>query len=145
MLRELDTRSIGILLKKLRSLSEQDRHFFQPHKFDIETLKALPTEIGNYYYLFYSGNIFAGYGILRTFGKYPVPTLGCVIWSPCRGKAYSKQLVQELVEKAQELGFTSLKLKVHQDNHTALLMYRGAGFKIIGAENNYYWMQRQVL
>ena len=143
MLRELSDEFTVTLSKELLKLSEMDRHFFSPHKYDKESISRLLKEKGNYYYLYYdeSGE-FAGYGMLRTFGKYDIPTMGCVIWQEYRSRGNGKKLIEELVAKARELHYHRIRLKVSPDNKVIYRLHRQMGCKKIGEDKNgLIWME----
>ncbi len=143
MLVKLTEKYTEALSKELQKLSKQDREFFCPHEFDIKSVRSLINEKGNHYYAYLddSGN-FVGYGMLRTLGKYKIPTLGCAVWQLYRGKKHGNKLVKELLDKAQELGYQKVKLKVHQENTIALQSYIKAGFEKTGLiEGKNIWME----
>jgi ribosomal protein S18 acetylase RimI-like enzyme len=132
MLVDLAQENVEVLSKALQGLSDKDKALFHPHKFDIESVKNLLREQGNRYYIYQdeSGR-FAGYGMLRTFGKYSIPTLGCVIWEMYRGQGNGKKLVEQLIDKAKELKYQKISLKVYPSNKIAHDLYRKTGFKKI--------------
>ena len=139
----LNQESAERLSTELRRLSLGDKGFFHPHEFDIESVRNIIKEEGNHYYIYLDGSgDFAGYGMLRTFGKYKAPTLGCVIWQEYRGRGNGKQLVQELISKAVELKCKKIRLKVHRGNRIAYEVYRKVGFAETGAsEGELTWME----
>ena len=143
MLVELDEKFVQSLSSELERLSQSDKQYFRPHEFDVESIRSLREEKGNHYYIYLdeSGK-FAGYGMLRTFGKYKIPTLGCVIWKRYRERGNGETLVKELIEKAEELGYRKIKLKVSSDNGSAYRLYRKGGFMETGkTENGQIWME----
>jgi ribosomal protein S18 acetylase RimI-like enzyme len=143
MLLELNEQFTEEVSQNLQELSPDDRRFFQPHAFDIKSVEALSKEKGNNYYVYIddTGSC-AGYGMLRTFDTYEIPTLGCVIWVKYRGRGNGKKLVRELLDKAQELHYQRVRLKVHPDNAVAYSLYREAGFLKIGEnEDGTVWME----
>ena len=143
MLIELNEKFVRSLSNELERLSGIDQEYFHPHEFDVESIRSLRQEKGNHYYIYLdeSGNC-AGYGMLRTFGKYEIPTLGCVIWKKYRGRGNGERLVKELTEKAQELGYRRIRLKVSSDNRTAHNLYRKEGFIETGKrEDGQVWME----
>lgn len=143
MLIELTEKFTEKLLKKLLELSQTDKEFFHPHEFNFESVMNLSEEEGNHYYIYLDKHgAFAGYGMLRTFGKYEIPTLGCVIWQEYRGHGHGKKLVEELIDKAFTLKYEKIKLKVHPENRSAYNLYKKAGFIPIGkTENGLLWME----
>jgi len=143
MLQKVDENNYQMLWQAFEKTSQQSKDFFSPHNFDLESIKNLVYEKGNYYYLFYTlDGDFAGYGMLRTFDKYPIPTLGCIIWEKFRGKGYGKRIVEELLDKAKQLDFKSVKLKVYPDNVVAHSVYQKVGFSDIGeSDDGQIWME----
>ena len=143
MLKELTREFTQNLSKELRKLSEEDKLFFSPHGFEPESIGNLTKEKGNHFYLYLAGSSkFAGYGMLRTFGKYEIPTLGCVIWPEHRGHGNGKKLVEELIDKARELEYKKVRLRVHRNNKTAFQLYQKTGFKPTGkSEGELIWME----
>ncbi|MFC1927501.1 GNAT family N-acetyltransferase, partial [Chloroflexota bacterium] len=110
---------------------------------DAESIRNLRKEKGNHYYIYLDElGKFAGYGMLRTFGKYDIPTLGSVIWKRYRARGNGERLVKELIEKAQELEYRKIRLKVSSQNKIAYRLYREAGFIELGqSENGQIWME----
>jgi len=143
MLIELNKKFVQSLSSELERLSQSDKEYFHPHQFDVGSVRNLGKEEGNYYYVYVDElGKFAGYGMLRTFGKYEIPTLGCVIWERYRALGNGERLLKELVEKAQELGYRKIRLKVSSDNGSAYRLYRKAGFIETGKrENGQIWME----
>jgi ribosomal protein S18 acetylase RimI-like enzyme len=140
MLVELTSSRINKLFKRLASLDEKE--YFHPHKFDRETIKNLQNELGNHYYLYFDeSDRFVGYGMLRTFNKYEIPTLGCVIWKEYRGMKHGKKIVSELIEKAKELGYKKIRLSVYPGNVVALHIYQSFGFHNIGTIGKQLFME----
>lgn len=143
MLVDLTRENVEMLSKALQGLSEEDRALFHPHKFDIESITDLVKERGNQYYVYQDElGEFAGYGLLRTFGKYSIPTLGCVIWEEYRGCGNGRKLVEQLIDKAKELRYQKIRLKVYPSNKIAYDLYRKTGFKKIDeGEDGQIWME----
>jgi len=140
MLEELKEKHIHILYNELQTLSEEDKYFFHPHRFDEETLRKLLKD-GEHYYIFSVNDKNIGYCFLRTFHKYSIPTLGCVIWKRYRRKNYGYILMQELIKRAKELGYKKLKLKVYHDNKKAFKLYKKCGFEKIEDGDDEIWME----
>jgi RimJ/RimL family protein N-acetyltransferase len=143
MLKELDENSVPLLAQAMKDTSQESKDFFSPHDFDFESITNLLHDEGNKYFLFFNEeNSFAGYGMLRTFGKFPIPTLGCIIWQNYRSKGYGKKIVEELIDKAKDLGYKSVKLKVYPDNVIAHGLYKRVGFEDIGSsDDGQVWME----
>ena len=74
--------------------------------------------------------------MLRTFGKYNIPTFGGIIWKDFRGKGYGSELLKETLFLAKEIGFDKVKLKVYKNNEVAFNLYKKHDFKVIGEEGN---------
>lgn len=147
MLRPLSVDDLDVLRDHLQSLDASDRAHFHPHPFDEAHLEELPMEPGNRYYLFYDGDVCLGYGMLRTFGEYEVPTLGCVVWEDYRGEGRGTQLVRELIDEAAALGFDRVRLTVHPDNEAAVRAYERVGFEEIphdDTDDERIWMEVQL-
>lgn len=143
-LQELTERLVPALAQKLQELPESDERFFHPHSSDTGTVASLLRQKGNHYYVYVDGTgQLIGYGMLRTFGKYTIPTLGCVIWPSYRRQGHAKKLVRLLLEKAQQLGFETVALKVFTDNKAAYELYKKVGFERSerDAEDGLVWMQ----
>jgi len=131
MLVKLSKKNLKQLNTKLMELSGEDCELFHPHEFDIRTLEQLVSRKRHWYYLYYDTDEFIAYGFLRLFSRYKVPTLGCVIWKEHRHNGYGKKLVNELVCKAKELGFNTVKIHVYIKNSVALGLYLHSNFKIV--------------
>jgi len=143
MLVELDEKFVQSLSSELERLSQSDKEYFRPHESDVESIRSLCEEKGNHYYIYLDElGKFAGYGMLRTLGKHEIPTLGCVIWRRYRAHGNGEKLVKELIERAQELGYRKVRLKVSLDNGTAYRLYKKMGFTETGkSENGQTWME----
>lgn len=126
-----------LLSARLHELSQDDRIFFHPHTYDTDSIKHLCNEKGNHYYLYFDeADSFAGYGMLRTFGKYRIPTLGCIIWQPYRKSQNGKKIVRQLLDEAIRFKYGRVLLKVHPKNYTAHNLYTKMGFKQTGIESD---------
>ena len=143
MLAPLDEKYAEILSEQLNSLSANDRRFFDPHPRDIDSVRRLCHEQGNHYYLYFDkSNRFAGYGMLRTFGDYEIPTLGCIVWHSYRKLNHGKVIVGELLNEAIKLRYNRVRLKVHPENKVAYNLYEELGFERIEKENDgQIWME----
>lgn len=145
MLQPLSKNTIGQLLEQLQQISKEDESFFHPHPFTKEILEEVIKKKGDFYFLFYNNTHFIGYSFLRTFNKYPIPTYGGIIWEQYRGQGYGSKMLQETLEKAKELGFLSVKLKVYKTNTRAFSLYKKQGFEVIGEEGEQLWMEKQLV
>ena len=141
----LDKDNAELLFEELSMLTEQDIRFFSPHGFELNQILELINETGNCYYLYYDGQKFVGYGMLRTFNQYRIPTLGCAVWESYRGSGYSKAIVISLLNQARSSGFTSVKLKVEEDNVVARELYENIGFEYTEkASDSQWWMEYNI-
>lgn len=143
MLRKLAQDDIAPLSEELISLSEADKSFFGPHGYSVDQLTELLTHKDKFYFIYLDDNgTMTGYGMLRCWAGYELPTLGCVVWARCRNRGHGKLLVNELVEKARELGFHGVKLTVSPKNATAYKIYKNSGFRETGeTAKGKVWMQ----
>jgi ribosomal protein S18 acetylase RimI-like enzyme len=126
-------------------VNEEHRDILQEHflssgeNFFRNFAKQLPkfNERGNHYYLYFDPeNNFAGYGMLRTFNKYMIPTLGCIIWKKYRRQGNGAKLVSELIAEARKLGYKEILLHTLKTYTVAINLYKKQGFKTIKIENN---------
>jgi len=143
MLDELKEKHIPILYNELQNLSDEDNAFFHPHLFDKKTLESLLKDNEKYYIFYYEGELI-GYCFIRTFGKFEIPTLGCIIWGRYREKGYGEILMKELEEETKKLGFKSLMLKVYNKNKIGIKLYKKCGFKKISKEGIRIWMIKHL-
>ena len=129
MLIKAERKRIRILRKRLLELNQE-------YFLDYGTNRGYFTEKGNYYYLFIDDiGYFAGYGMLRTFNRFNIPTLGMAIWKGHRKKGKGTQLLYELINKAKKLGFRKIRLHTLKTLNISIHMYEKAGFKIINDDD----------
>lgn len=145
---KLNSSHVTELVRRLNSMSSQDKFFFTPHQFDQDTINNLLDSDNHYYILNGAHGEMLGYGMLRNKfedGVFPNPTLGVVIWSEYRGRGYGSKLVNLLLSQTSEIGFSNVKLKVHKKNRVAFNIYRKVGFRKIGDVNEgQIWMQHDL-
>jgi len=144
MLRAMEEQDISLLSEKLQDLSSEDQKWFHPHPYTEDALQKLLTEKGNYFFVFEHQGKLAGYSLLRTFNKYPIPTYGGVIWEQYRGKGLGTELLVETLLQAKKLGFSKVKLRVYEENKTAFELYKHHGFKLLEQEDGQWWMQKTL-
>lgn len=144
MLRKLQKEDIKELQKRLNDLSEEDKKLYHPHPFTIEYLNSLLNLSYDHYFVLEKNGIIVGYSMLRTFGKYPIPTYGQVIWQEYREKGYGSLILVETIKQAKKLGYKSVKLKVYEHNVIAYNLYIKHGFNKIGMEGNEIWMELKL-
>jgi ribosomal protein S18 acetylase RimI-like enzyme len=136
----LENKHINELYKML-NFCQKDEEYFHPHSFDKRYLKSLLKERFNYYFVLIEDNKIIGYSMLRTFGRYPDPTFGGFIHRDYRRRGYGTELLKKTIDKAKELGFKRVLLKVHKDNEKAINLYSKIGFRELEKENDQYWME----
>lgn len=144
MLRRLHKNDLKELSERLNNLSKKDKYFFHPHGFKLIDLEKLLILDYDYYFVLEKENELVGYSMLRTFGEYEIPTFGGIIWQDFRGKGYGSELLKETLFNAKEIGFHKVKLKVYKNNIVAFNLYKKHDFKIIGEENNQFWMEKNI-
>ena len=144
MIRKLEERDLPVLHERLNNLSQKDKEFFHPHPFTLTALRDLLDRPYDYYFVKEIDHTIIGYSMLRTFGKYEIPTFGGVIWDEYRGKDYGSELLNDTLSEARNLGFNLIKLKVYEHNTRALNLYKKHGFTILGKEGNEIWMERHL-
>ena len=115
------------LSKMLNQLSDQDKRFFSPHAFDVQTLRELCSNTHDFYFVLVKNNQVIGYSMLRCF-RTDTPTFGCCIHPDHRGNGYSSILMQETLAAAKHYGFSKVILHVHTDNTVAYHLYEQHGF-----------------
>lgn len=141
MLRKLQKCDFKELEKRLNELSDEDKKLYHPHPFTKEALEQLINFDYDFYFVKILKGKIVGYSMLRTFGKYAVPTYGQVIWEEFRGTGLGSQILEETINEAKNLGFGIIKLKVYEHNYVAHNLYKKHGFKKIGTEGKEIWMQ----
>jgi ribosomal protein S18 acetylase RimI-like enzyme len=144
MLRKLHRNDLNELSDRLNNLSKEDKDFFHPHGFEINDLEKLLTLDYDHYFVFEKDNRVVGYSMLRTFGKYKIPTFGGIIWKDFRGKGYGSELLIETLFLAKEIGFDKVKLKVYKNNEVAFNLYKKHDFQVIGEEGKQFWMEKNI-
>ena len=147
MLVDISAEYVDRLSQKLQALSEADKAFFNPHDYDVATLRNLLEQHDKHYHIYLDDHHnFAGYGMVRAWEGFDTPTLGCVVWPEFRRYGNGAKLVKELVAKAKQLGFNSIKLKVSKKNAVAYRLYRNVGFRETGevVPDGRIWMERET-
>lgn len=114
----------------LNSLSKESKKFFHPHPFDKKSLEGNCNSNSDHYYVMTYKNKIIGYSFLRLFG-YEIPSYGGCIHEKYQGQGFGKKLTDYTVEKAKELGYKKIILKVYKNNSAAFNVYKKVGFEII--------------
>lgn len=134
------------LYELLNGLTNDAKIFFHPHSFDKKSITEIYTSGNDHYFVMILDGKIIGYSMLRLFG-YKIPSFGCCIRSGYGGKGYGSMLTRWTIEKAKELGYEKVILKVHKDNAFAFQMYKTVGFTITGEipEKNEIKMEKQLM
>jgi len=143
LFRRLEEKDIYELYKMLNSCKDNGE-YFRPHSFEKLKLKKLLREKLNHYFVLIINDKIIGYSMLRTFGIFPHPTFGGIIHKDHRGVGFGHSLLIHTLEKAKELNFEKVLLKVDEDNIIAINLYKKVGFKEIQKESNQYWMEIEL-
>jgi RimJ/RimL family protein N-acetyltransferase len=135
---------VNDLYTLLNELPAAERKFFHPHPFDRQTITEICSSAQDHYFVMVHHEKIIGYSFLRLFG-YPTPSFGCCIRGEYQGKGYGPVLTQWTINKAKELGYHRVILKVYKENVAALKIYKTMGFTIIGdtEDNKQYKMEIQ--
>jgi len=139
--RQLKKNDVKELLFLLQDLSEENKKFFHPHKFDEKTLIENLNSNDHYFIIKYDDKII-GYSFLRFFG-YKIPSFGCCIRKGFENKGYGTLLTNLTLKRAKEFGYSKVILKSYKENIHAHRIYKKSGFKIIGEteDNKQYRME----
>jgi ribosomal-protein-alanine N-acetyltransferase len=60
-----------------------------------------------------------------------------------RGKGYGSGLLRAMLRDMRETGHSAATLEVREDNHAAIRLYEGFGFKRAGVRKNYYEREKK--
>ena len=104
--------------------------FFHPHPFTRESVDhiALYNGFDRYYVQVFEERV-VGYGMLRGWDEgYNIPSLGIVIHPEMRNCGLAKDFVSFLHDKAKKMGAAKVRLKVYEDNITAIGLYKKLGY-----------------
>ncbi|MBN1860288.1 MAG: GNAT family N-acetyltransferase [Candidatus Thermoplasmatota archaeon] len=136
---------INQLYTLLNELTPEAKFFFHPHSFDKKTITEICTSGKDHYFVMLLKDVIIGYSMLRLFG-YKIPSFGCCIRSQYGGKGYGSMLTSWTLQKAKELNYDKIILKVHKDNSHAFQMYKKEGFVVTGEipEKNEIKMEIQL-
>ncbi|MBN2602961.1 MAG: GNAT family N-acetyltransferase [Candidatus Thermoplasmatota archaeon] len=135
------------LLEKLIKLDSKEKFYFNPHPFKKEQLTknyfTMKNKKDDFYFVLINpdNNDIIGYSMLRTFGKFEIPTFGIVIFPPYRGKNFGNTLTKLTLQQAQKIGYKKVKLRVNWKNKAALMLYKKNGFKLTEHE---IWMEKSL-
>lgn len=128
--RSLTGKDVNELFDLLNSLSEEAKKFFHPHPFDKKTLKQICNSKIDHYFVLTVNKKIIGYSMLRLFG-YEIPSFGVCIRNGYEKQKYGRMMTEKTIQKAKELAYKEVILKVHKDNISAMNLYVKTGFKTI--------------
>jgi ribosomal-protein-alanine N-acetyltransferase len=128
--RRISINDVEELHQLLNNLTDRAKFFFHPHPFDKEIIEeiCLSTNEDHYFVLTLDKKI-VGYSMLRLFG-HEIPSFGCCIGTGFEGKRLGSALTVWTVNRARDLGYKKIILKIHKDNTHAFQMYKRAGFVV---------------
>lgn len=129
--RPVNENDVNQLYTLLNELPTDAKKFFHPHPFDKKTIMEICTSDKDHYFVMMLDDVVIGYSMLRLFG-YNIPSFGCCIRNQYNGMGFGSMLTIWTIQKAKELGYEKVILKVHRDNISALKMYKKVGFVVIG-------------
>lgn len=143
--RSVDKNDIDQLCDLLNELTNDSKKFFHPHSFDKKTITEICSSGKDHYFVMVSDGLIIGYSMLRLFG-YKIPSFGCCIRTGYGGMGYGSMFTVWTVNKAKELGYEKIILRVHKDNVYAFQLYKKVGFIVIDelSEKNEYKMEIQL-
>jgi len=134
LIRENKKENAEELYKLFEGLTEQAKYFFHPHAFDKETITEICTSKKDHYYVMLLNDKIIGYSFLRLFG-FKIPSFGCCIHNEYQNKGYGTLLTRWTIDKAREIGYGKIILKVYKENKNAFHVYQKTGFKIVDELN----------
>lgn len=110
--------------------SEGDRQYFSPHPTDEKSINQIASTSGrDLYYLLVEDEKVLGYGLLRGWDEgYTIPSLGVAIHPLARGAGLGRMLIHFLHTLAHLRGARKVRLRVHQNNHKAISLYKSIGY-----------------
>ena len=126
--RNVNKDDVEELSRLLNDLTEEAKYFFHPHPFDKKTLTDICSTDKDHYFVMTLNSKIVGYSMLRLFG-YEIPSFGCCIRTGHEGKGYGFLITKLTIEKAKELGYEKVILKVYKNNIKAYNLYKKIGFQ----------------
>lgn len=129
--RPLSKNDVEGLYEMLNDLTDKAKRFFHPHLFDKNTLTKICKSKEDHYFVMVLDNTIIGYSFLRLFG-YEIPSFGCCVRRGYEGKGYATMLTIWTINKARQIGYKKVILKVYKENEIAFKLYKKTGFKVIG-------------
>jgi [ribosomal protein S18]-alanine N-acetyltransferase len=113
-----------------------DAHF-HPHPATAGAVEEIAREGGpDLYYVVPNGAEVVGYGMLRGWAEYDVPSLGVAVHPGRRGRGIGRELTAFLHDEARRHGASKVRLKVYPDNAAARRLYEELGYEFDGREED---------
>lgn len=112
------------------TLDEEASTFFQPHDWDMPTLRSLACGTGaDLYYLLVKPPDVLAYGLLRGWDAgYAIPSLGIAVHPSVRSTGLGRLMMEYLEVMARYRGAPGVRLRVHAANVHACSMYMRRGY-----------------
>ena len=116
-----------------------DDLYFHPHPFTNDAAKRIVGYSGrDLYYVLCIGKVIVAYGMLRGWDDgFEIPSLGIAVARAWRGRGVGNAMMHFLHVAARVRGSTMVRLKVHQDNHAAINMYKSLGYDFRLSEGDF--------
>jgi ribosomal protein S18 acetylase RimI-like enzyme len=114
-----------------------DTTFFRPHPFTAEAAASICARAGRdlHAVLVDSDGVAVAYGMLRGWDEgYATPSLGIAVRSGCWRGGLGRRMMRELHQVAAERGSAKVRLRVHEGNHGARLLYESLGYEYAGED-----------
>jgi len=107
--------------------------YFHPHPLTAEFARERADYRGNDIYLILiSDREIVGYGMLRGWDQgYEIPSLGIVIHPDLQRQGNGRFLMNYLRLAAQQRGVKKIRLRVDQNNASAVSLYRSLGYRLV--------------
>lgn len=132
-----DAEALGIFFA---ALSENgDTRFFEPHPLTrIEAENRCKYSGKDLYVVAATTDGIMGYGLLRGWDEgFAVPSLGIAIHPRARGLRLGLAMMEYLHALASFRGASSVRLRVHEENHQAIRLYEKLGYVFDPAQSGY--------
>ena len=118
-------------------VQEIERHIFSTPWPRNAYYRELAARNSAHYIVLRKDDAIVGYaGMWRMYDEAHVTTIG--VRHDFQRRGYGRVLFAALVQAAYEMGAKWVTLEVRTSNDTAMRMYEGFGFKIIGRRKGYY-------
>lgn len=122
----------------LAALQENgDSRHFHPHPLTADEARRISAYDGaDLYYVAKAGSEVLAYGMLRGWDSgFDTPSLGIAVRPGQRGSGLGHAFMLFLHAAARARGAPRIRLKVYPDNLSALRLYTGLGYTVVGEES----------